>query len=289
MKVSVVGVGEMGAPMARRLMAAGFTVTACDRSQAALAAFAAEGARTTHEPASCAGDDVVLVVVNTAAQLREVLTGPHGLTFSVVSPGPVVVVMSTVAASAVREMDGIVRAAGARLVDAPVSGGDARAAAGSLTVMVGGRPEDVAIAVPVLSHLASHVFHCGSVGAGENVKILNNAIGTLNALVTAEVARIAIDCGVELDQLANVLEVSTGRNFLSTSGSALHRHFERYGHSREVFHSAMALYAKDAVLAAELAASVQGDFPVIDALARLARGNDDKAFETWRAIADAEV
>lgn len=287
--MTVVGVGEMGAPMARRLMAAGLTVTVCDRSEESLATFAADGARTSREPAACAGDDVVLVVVNTAAQVRDVLAGPDGLTSRMAAPGPVVLVMSTVAASVVREMDAYVRTAGGRLIDAPVSGGDTRAAAGSLTIMVGGRSEDVNIAAPVLSHLGSHVFHCGPVGAGENVKILNNAIGTLNALVTAEVARLAIGCGVDLDLLANVLEVSTGRNFLSTSGPVLRRHFERYGHSHDVFRSAKALYQKDAALAAELAASAKGQFPVIDAIVQLAGDNDDKVYETWRAIAHVDA
>lgn len=285
---ALIGTGAMGAPMAWRLHAAGVQLTVFDRSEESVQPFRDRGVKVASSPAECAGSDVVLVLVNNAQQVEDVVRGDGGvLDGAGEARSPLVAIMSTVSAELVRDLGSALMERGIRVVDAPVSGGEARAQEGTLTIMVGGRPEDFQDVRDLFGILGNHVFHCGPLGTGETIKLLNNVIGTMNALVGAEVYRLAVESGIRTETLTDVLEVSTGRSFLTADSSVVRGQYERYSRNRPDFDRALALYRKDTVLAAAIASSSDGRYPCIAALADVLGSLGDESFENWRAVADA--
>jgi len=275
--------------MARRLLDAGYDLTVCDMSDSALREFAELGARTTRRAADCATAEVVLVVVNTPNQLLDAMTGEDGLATGIVrSRPPLVAVMSTVASHTVRDVGRQLLQYGARLIDAPISGGEPRAQDGTLTIMMGGETGDVETARTVLTHLGTRLFHCGPLGSGETMKALNNVYSTVNSIVSAEVFRIGLEAGMTVSQITEVLAVSTGRNFLTVSESAVRDHFARFTRTRGAFDSLMAMFRKDTDLAAQLAASSEGNFPVIGSLRTILNSLSDETYDNWCAVVDTE-
>lgn len=279
--IAVIGVGMMGRPIAHRLIDAGYAVTVCDASEAQLEEFAQAGVPTTARPADCATSDAVLVLVNTAAQLREVVRGVAAPASGAAQP--LVVVMSTVAPDLIVDLSSELRSNGVSLVDAPVSGGDQRAAEGKLTVMLGGAEADVARLRPVLESFSNNIFHCGPLGAGSTVKALNNVVGTLNSIASAEVLRLAQASGIAAEDVAAVLEVSTGRNFLTADPGRIREYYERYTTTRELWESILALLKKDAEAAKTLADADPGTYRVIAALPRLLATLGSETFDNWVA------
>lgn len=280
--VAVIGVGAMGAPMVGRLICAGFEVTVCDRSSDRLEPFRGV-ARTTADAVECGSADAVLVLVNTADQVRGVLRGPGGLLSSIApGAGTPVVVMSTVSPGDLIALEAEVSAAGGVLVDAPVSGGELRAEEGDLTIMCGGSSRVVQRLSRVFAACASQVFHCGSLGAGATVKALNNTLNTLTSLAMAEVVHVGRIAGIEPAMLARVLEVSTGRNVLTVQPEDLQPYFALHSRTPEVWESVRAMFAKDAAVAKGLVSGVEHRFPLLDAIPELLGDLGGETYETWR-------
>ena len=279
--IAVIGVGAMGAPMARRLQRSGFDVVACDRSDEALAAAARDGCRTTRQAADCAASDVVLVLVATVEQVRAVAEAVA----QAIEPGshPRMVVMSTVPADVITEVATLFSRVGASTVDAPVSGGAVRAANGELSVIAGGTIEDVEALRPVFDAIASQVFHCGPLGAGATMKIVNNIVGTASTMALAEACRLALESGLAIEDVPRVLEASTGRTYLTGSPGEIPEFFSTVARSRESFDSLAAIMRKDYGLAAQMAGELPGDYPLVDLLAAFARSMGEETYENWHA------
>ena len=205
--VGILGTGRMGGSMARALAAAGFEVVCWNRTPESATALAAElGGRSVASPADVArAADVCVSMLADGPAVEAVYAGPGGL-LAGARPGNVLVDSSTVPPSTIRQFEAEARRAGAGLLDAPVSGSVSLARAGTLTIMVGGEPADVERARPVLSALASTVFHLGPLGTGAAMKLaVNILIFGLNqalaeGLVLAEAA--GIDRTVAYDVLA---------------------------------------------------------------------------------------
>jgi 3-hydroxyisobutyrate dehydrogenase len=284
--VAVIGVGAMGAPMAARLLDAGFRVFLCDRDEAALARFRSTSATVVASPAECAHCDVVLVLVVTAAQLRDVVLGDGGVVTGLVGRMPTIAVMSTVPPASLLELQRALAPHGVGLLDAPISGGAFRAAEGSLTIILGGGSDDVAVARPVLETLGTNILHCGPVGSAQVVKIVNNVIGSVNTLITAEAYRIAVENGLTLEVTTRVLDVSTGRNFLSSSSGDAPAAYGTWTEDRDAFDSLLAIMRKDLGLAVSLAEEAGGGFPVLTRLTALLDDLGEDTFTTWQAIAE---
>ena len=283
--VAVVGAGAMGAPMARRLLEAGFGVTVCDRSPSALAPLAGAGARVADKAADCAGCDLVIVIVATPQQAEQVLLGEAGLHQGFVAGHlPLVAMMGTMAPETMQRLDGEMRGVGVPLIDAPVSGGPLRAAQGTLTIMTGGDADLIARAQPVFAHIGSHQFHCGPVGAAQTVKLLNNIVGIANSMVAAEAYRLAIEHGLDPAQVARVFEQSSGRNFLSADPEGPAASYAAMTRSREGFDGLVAVMRKDIALAGALAAQRPGRYPSLDALQALLQHVGDESWENWRQV-----
>src|ERR1700742_3705292 len=174
--VGFIGLGVMGAPMARNLLAAGFDVVAWNRSPGPLEELAAAGARPAEGPAAVAREaEVVISIVKDDAAVREVLGGPAGA-IAAARPGALVIDMSTVSPALARELAAEAAARGVAFLDAPVSGGDVGARDGTLSIMVGGEADDVERATPVFEVLGSRVTHVGAAGAGQVAKACNQVL-----------------------------------------------------------------------------------------------------------------
>ena len=203
--VGVVGVGAMGEPVARRLLGAGFTVVTTDRSAAAAARLAAEGATIVGDAAAVgrAADVTLLWLPNpeAAAAVYEQMA-------VAARPGQCIVEHGTVGPDLARRGAATLAAAGARFVDAPVSGGVEGAAGGTLTVMAGGSAADLAAVAPVLDAYAAKVVACGEVGAGQAMKLLNQLLVAVHSAAGAEMAALAQRLGVNLDLAAEVFSDS---------------------------------------------------------------------------------
>jgi 2-hydroxy-3-oxopropionate reductase len=174
--VGFLGLGVMGAPMARNLLAADYEVVAWNRSPEPLAELAAAGARAGDGPAAVAAEvDVLITILKDDAVVREVLGGPDGA-IAAARPGSLVIDMSTVSPALARELAEEAAARGVGFLDAPVSGGDVGARDGTLSIMVGGEPADVERARPVFEVLGSRLTHVGAAGAGQIAKACNQVL-----------------------------------------------------------------------------------------------------------------
>ncbi|BAN52936.1 MULTISPECIES: NAD(P)-dependent oxidoreductase [Pseudomonas] len=200
------GIGLMGLPMCRRLLAAGYPLTVWNRSTDKCAALVAAGARLANSPAElCQGSDMVLLCLADTAVVREVVFGEHGIAQGGRS-GQLLIDFSSLEPTATREMAAeLAVLCGMAWLDAPVSGGTPGAEAGTLAIMVGGEAADLERARPVLQVLGQRVTHMGAVGAGQVTKACNQMIVACNALVIAEVVALAEQSGVDATLIAEAL------------------------------------------------------------------------------------
>jgi len=284
-RVSVIGLGEIGRAITRRLVESGFDVLACDRLESAREDASSAGARVTTKASDCATSEVVLIVVADDAQVRDVLMGEGGLFEEVpVDHPPLVVVMSTVSVEVVRELDSYCRERGSALVDAPLSGGAIRALDGTLTLMAGGEEAAVKRAREVLDAVANEIFHCGPVGSGALIKIINNLICASSVYLSAEAFRLADENGVPLRSLLPVLEASSGRSFLTDDLEYAVGTYSGIASTRELFDHTVVSMQKDVRLARGIAEHSEGTFPMLDGLARTLETLGGESFETWRKV-----
>ena len=200
------GIGLMGLPMCRRLLAAGYPLAVWNRNPAKCIPLVEAGARHVATPAElCQHADVVMLCLADTAVVREVVFGPGGIAEGGKS-GQLLVDLSSLEPAATREMSAqLASQAGMSWLDAPVSGGVVGAEAGSLAIMVGGTAADLERVRPVLLSLGQRVTHMGAVGAGQVTKACNQMIVACNALVIAEVVALAERSGVQADLIAEAL------------------------------------------------------------------------------------
>ena len=211
--VGILGTGRMGGSMAHALAAAGFEVVCWNRTPASAAALAtALGGRSVATPAEVAlAADVCISMLADGPAVEAVYGAPDGL-LAGARPGNVLVDSSTVAPSAIRAFESGARRAGAGILDAPVSGSVSLARAGTLTIMVGGETTDVERARPVLSSLASTIFHLGPLGTGAAMKLaVNTVIYGVNEAV-AEALVLAEAAGIDRTVAYGVLAASAVRS-----------------------------------------------------------------------------
>jgi len=174
--IGFIGLGVMGAPMARNLLEAGHEVVAWNRSPGPLAALVEAGAREAESAAAAASEaDLVISILKDDPVVRAVLAGPDGA-IAAARPGAVVVDMSTVSPALARELAEEAGALGVGFLDAPVSGGDVGAREGTLSIMVGGEEADLEKARPAFEVLGSRVTHVGAAGAGQVAKACNQVM-----------------------------------------------------------------------------------------------------------------
>lgn len=213
--VGVIGLGAMGLGVARSLLRAGFRVHACDVRAHVLEAFAAEGGVACATPADVAAQcDVVITLVVNAAQTETVLFGEHGAV-AAMKPGSVVIASATVAPDFAVALGKRIEAAGVQMLDAPVSGGAARAASGEMTMMTSGPATAYAACEDVLAAIAGKVYRLGDAhGAGSKVKIINQLLAGVHIAAAAEAMALGLREGVDPDALYDVITHSAGNSWM---------------------------------------------------------------------------
>jgi 3-hydroxyisobutyrate dehydrogenase len=205
--VGVVGLGAMGSGIARSLLRADFDVVVADLRPEAVQVLVAEGAKAAVDLADLAARcDAVLVVVLDDKQVTDVVAGLAG------APGRLqaIIVNSTVMPETVRRLARQVEPAGITLLDAAVSGGAEKSALGTLTVLVGGAPGDVECCRPLISAIASNIFHVGPTGAGSAGKLVNNLLALGGYVLQMEAMQLADAYGISEDAAVNFITVSAG-------------------------------------------------------------------------------
>lgn len=205
--ISLLGLGAMGAPMAERLLSAGFDPVLWNRSAAAADRFRSRAALA--DTPSDAAARVVITVLTDLGGVTDVLEGPQGLRAGWRDRGitdPVLIVMGTVSPTAVSALARSLAADGIRLLDAPVSGGVVGAAAGTLSIMVGGDADAVERAMPCFEALGSTIRHMGPSGAGAMAKVCNQLIVAAGVTAISEAMLLARRTGLDLSALADILE-----------------------------------------------------------------------------------
>ncbi|HZZ87125.1 MAG TPA: NAD(P)-dependent oxidoreductase, partial [Caulobacteraceae bacterium] len=203
----------MGAPMAARLARGGHALAVFDASPAALDGFLAQHpakrAQSPREAAEAA--DVVVTMLPTSAIVGEVLHGAGGV-LSRLKPGALLLEMSSGAPAMTQQFANAVAQAGGALVDAPVSGGVARALTGELAIMVGGPAEAVERARPLLALMGTSILPTGDVGTAHAMKALNNLVSAAGLLISVEALLIGKRFGLDPAVMVDVLNASTGTN-----------------------------------------------------------------------------
>ena len=214
-KVGVIGLGSMGLGMALSALKAGHDVAGYDINPASLEKFSAAGGRKAGSPGEAARDaDIVAVVVVNAAQTEAVLFGENGAA-AAMKPGGVVVSSATMAPDAAKALAHRANAMRIEYLDAPMSGGAAKAALGQLTVMASGRPEAFARARPMLDAFASTVYELGDeAGIGASFKIVNQLLAGVHIAAACEAITFAKKLGLDIDMVYKVITASAGNSWM---------------------------------------------------------------------------
>jgi 2-hydroxy-3-oxopropionate reductase len=204
--LGLIGLGIMGRPMARNLLAAGYGLVVHDVNRAAVDELVAAGALAGTSPRGVAGaTDVLITMLPDSPQVREVYLGPDGA-FEALRPGWLAIDMSSIAPSTARELAALATAGGAEMLDAPVSGGDKGAIAGTLSIMVGGTGAAFERAQPILAAMGRTIVHVGPAGAGQVVKVCNQVVVAVVIEAVAEALVLGAKAGVDPARIADVLQ-----------------------------------------------------------------------------------
>ncbi|MBK0391536.1 L-threonate dehydrogenase [Ramlibacter algicola] len=214
-KVGLIGLGAMGRGMAQSLRRGGYAVHVHDVRPDAVQAFAAEGGTACSSPADVAkACDIVISVVVNAAQTEEVLFGANGAA-AAMRPGSLFVMCSTVDPNWSVALEQRLEAMGLLYLDAPISGGAAKAASGQMTMMTAGRPQAYEKAGDVLKAMAANVYKLGDrAGNGSKVKIINQLLAGVHIAAAAEAMALGLREGVDAAALYEVITHSAGNSWM---------------------------------------------------------------------------
>jgi 3-hydroxyisobutyrate dehydrogenase len=289
MKVAVIGIGNMGKPMAANIAKRGHEVYLFDANPASAASAAKEsGASVLGSLSELCVAEVIVTMLPDGNVVRDVALGENGIA-AAATPGTIVVDMSSSQPLITRDTGAALALRKITLIDAPVSGGVAKAISGTLTIMIGG---DDAAAIervkPVLACMGTTLFEVGKLGSGHAAKALNNIVAAGNYAVLADALLVGERYGIDREMLVDILNVSTGQSFMST---VVMKQFVL----PETFNTgfAIALLAKDAAIAAELSQGLGCKSPHIELTSRrwaeardLLGGSADnsKAIVAWAKV-----
>ena len=212
-RIAMIGLGNMGAPMARNLLKAGFELSVFDLNADALAQLTAQGASSAASIAELlhAAPDVVLSMLPAAAHVERVYMGAEGVLAHLTRP-TLLIDSSTIDPQTARRVADQATQQGHAMVDAPVSGGTAGAAAGTLTFMVGAADADTFARVqPILEAMGKNIVHCGGVGTGQVAKVANNLLLAISMIGLSEAMTLGVALGMDAKVLAQVINMSSGR------------------------------------------------------------------------------
>lgn len=291
-RVGFVGLGIMGAPMAANLLKAGFSLTVWNRTPSRMEPLLALGASPAVSPAAvAAASEVTLSCVTNSPDVEAVALGPNGIAEGA-APGSVYIDCSTVAPETARRVAAELSLHGVAMLDAPVSGGDVGAKAGTLAIMAGGEAEVFTRCLPVLEAIGKTIVHVGPAGSGQVVKLCNQVAGGLNLLAMAEAISLARGAGVDPAKMLEVVSAGAAGSWMlaNLAPRAIHGDYAP-GFMVDLMQKDLRLVLDEAArghtplpgtaLVSQLFHVVQaqgrgsdGTQAIVDAVARLATGQD---------------
>ncbi len=211
-RVGFIGLGNMGAPMARNLIRAGHSLKVFDLSEEAMNYVVQSGAEPAQSVTDAAsGVEFVVTMLPVGANVRQVYIEDQVI--GAADAGTVMIDSSTIDVESAQAAHAAAEAAGYRMLDAPVSGGVVGAEDATLTFMCGGSPAVFEAARPILADMGGKIVHCGAAGLGQVTKICNNMLAGINALAVAETMTMGQRLGVSGRTLYEVISASTGRSY----------------------------------------------------------------------------
>ena len=214
MNIALIGLGNMGLPMAANLLKAGHTVAGYDLAAANLAAHTAQGGRAASSVADAvAGADMVLTMLPAGNHVSAV----YADILAAVTTRPLLVDSSTIDVATARDVAAKAAAAGMEMLDAPVSGGVGGAVAGTLTFMCGGTDAGFAAAQPVLQAMGRNIIHAGAAGAGQAAKACNNMMLAISMIGVAEGFVLGEKLGLDRQKLFDITSTATGQSWALTA------------------------------------------------------------------------
>ncbi|HEI8867725.1 TPA: NAD(P)-dependent oxidoreductase [Serratia odorifera] len=280
MKVIFVGTGAIGLPMACQIKRAGHAVLGVDVIEASRQRAQAQGIEAVSSITQAPAADVVVVMVATPQQLQDLVAEALPQ-----AAGQHWVIMSTVGPQAVREAASQLIAAGARVIDAPVTGGTARASTGELVIFASGTPAAIAKVEPVLASMGSVSIVGAEVGEGQGIKVINQHLCSIHIVAAAEALNLAQMLKLDPAQVLKLVERgAAGSWMLSDRGPRMLE-----GTDVDVS-SAINIFVKDSGLVAEAATSCHAEVPLLQiaharylaaAKAGLGQCDDSRVIETW--------
>ncbi|MDB2638838.1 3-hydroxyisobutyrate dehydrogenase [Alphaproteobacteria bacterium] len=210
MKIGFIGLGNMGAPMVKRLVASGHDITGYDVMESAMAALSEVKMSFSKDILTAAREqDVVITMLPNGEALIKVVEA----IIPVMPKGSCFIDCSTVDINTTRQVATLLKNAAIHVLDAPVSGGVGGAEAGTLTFMVGGSEDSFAIGNPLFKIMGKRVIHCGADGAGQAAKICNNMILGVTMIATCEAFALADDLALDRQKLFDVVSTSSGNSW----------------------------------------------------------------------------
>ena len=281
MKVTFIGVGAIGLPMALQIQRAGHDVTGVDVVDAVIATAKTSGIETVNSFSAAPAADVVVVMVATPDQLA-------GLVGGITDPvrGQLWLIMSTVGPQSVREQGAILQRAGARVVDAPVTGGVARARTGALVIFAAGTPADLAFAAPVLDAMGTVRMTGQRLGDGQSIKVVNQHLCSVHIAAAAEALNLARALGLDPAAVLDLIEKgAAGSWMLSDRGPRM------IGGTDVEVTSSVNIFVKDSGLVASAGQACGVELPLLAvaherfcraADAGLGLRDDSRVIETWK-------
>jgi 3-hydroxyisobutyrate dehydrogenase len=262
-RIAFIGLGHMGGPMAANLLKAGHALRVFDLVTSAVEQAVAQGALAAANAVDAvAGAEVVISMLPASRHVESLYLGDGDL-LSQIPAGALLIDCSTIAPASAQKVAKAAAQRGLAMLDAPVSGGTAGAAAGTLTFIVGGDAETLDRAKPILSAMGKNIFHVGSSGAGQVAKLCNNmALGVIMA-VTGEALALGTAHGLDAKVLSQMMAVSTGRSWATEVCNPWPGVLENAPASRGYTGGfGNDLMLKDLGLAAEAAMSVGASIPL---------------------------
>jgi len=211
-KVGFIGLGTMGKPMALNLLKAGYELTVYDLNPNPLKELNEKGAAMGQSNSDVASrSDIVITMLPKPDDVEEVILRINGLIEGLKS-NSIVIDMSTIDPSVSRRIATALSAKNIKMLDAPVSGGETGAIAGTLTIMVGGDEEVFKNSLPLLEAMGKNLYYCGANGNGQIVKLINNLLAGIHRVASAEALSLGVKAGVDFKVLFEVINSSSGQS-----------------------------------------------------------------------------
>jgi len=213
-RIGFIGLGIMGKPMCANLLKAGYPLTVWNRSRPGIDAVVAEGATAGASPAEVAANsDVIITMVTDSPDVQAVVLGADGV-IEGARPGSVVIDMTTMSPSVTREIAAALEERGVEMLDAPVSGGDVGAKAGTLSIMVGGKEDVFERCLPVFQAMGKNILHIGPHGAGQTCKLCNQIALAGNMLAGCEAILFAAKSGIDPKKMLGAISAGAAGSWM---------------------------------------------------------------------------